>query len=280
MYLKIKKNKNIEFTSKPTIEKESSIAKSLKTQLEVYKTQNYHKLTKIIEPYGFLYSPIHSNDVTISHLIKDRLFFEFFEICTNIQFDEELTIFSTNSIFNDFLTYKKIPYTVSDVNYNFCFFDIDTPKREIIERVTNQSNNGKTIIKTKCSNQSIELVYFLSTVYNVILFRPKITTDSYMFIVCQKYQNNYQTIDYNINIYDKIPLYFVNNINDFYTIIQQRVLYFQSQLVFYLLHENNEKIKEIKNKNIANTITWCELYGIPYNNIKINIFSEEITLVV
>ena len=71
----------------------------------------------------------------------------------------------------------------------------------------------------------------------------------------------------------------MNNINEFYTIIQQRILYFQSQLVFYSLHENNEKIKEIKNKNITNTIKWCEIYGIPYNNIKINIFSDEIKLI-
>lgn len=277
MYLDIKKNKNVTFNSTPTIETESPLIQCMLSQIEMYKTKNYDKLTKIVEPYGFLYSSIQPC-LSISHIVKDRLFFEFFEIFTNLQLDKA-RVFSTNDNFTDFLTYKSIEYTI-DQKYTLGYFDIHLPKKEILDSIiNNQIENGTSIIKANCCVQTVELIYFLSTMYDVILFRPKITIDNYLFIICQGYQNTYLNIDTNIHIYDKIPLYVMNNINEFYTIIQQRILYFQSQIVFYSLHENNEKIKEIKNKNITNTIKWCELYGIPYNNIKINIFSDEIKLI-
>jgi len=280
MYLNIKKNKNIIFDHSHSVsETNQPLTKSMLLQLEMYKTENYYKLIKILEPYGFLYSTTHLCDFSISHIVKDRLFFEFFEIFVNVQLNETTNVFSTNDIFLDFLTYKSFKYTF-DEKCNLCFFDIHMTKKEIITSIVKkQSDNGTSIIKAFCNNQTTELVYFLSTMYDVILFRPKITIDNYVFIICQNYQNTYLEINDDINLYDKIPLYIMNNINEFYTIIQQRVLYLQSQIVFYSLHENNEKIKEIKNKNISNTIKWCELYGIPYNNIKINIFSDEIKLI-
>ena len=281
------KNKNIQFDFKDNlfVELESPIEKSLSLQLETYKTMNYPLLVKIIDPYGFLYSNIEPHNFSISKLNQDRLFYEFFEIFANIPLDNIFFIgnFSKNNSLVDYFLYKEFLFECK-TKCDLCFFDIDVEKNDVIKMISEfQNNNGTSIIKIECSKKHSDLIYFLTTIFeNVSLFRPKIVSDNYFYIVCQKYNNTYNVNyikGFAMGIHKKIPLYFLNIINEYYSIIEQRTFFYKSQVIFYSLHENNEKLKELKNKNIQNSIKWCETYGVPHNNIKINMFSEKIIMI-
>lgn len=280
------KNNNIkfEFIHEPVKELISPIDELLNLQINTYKTENYSKITKIIEPYGFLYSTIYPHNFSISKLRQGRLFYEFFEIFSHVPLDNIFFIgnFSKNECLIDYFLFKDIAFQCN-TRCDLCFFE-DIEKNEIIKTISEvQNKNGTTIIKLKSSKENVDLLYFLTTIYeNVLLFRPKILVDNYLYIICQRYNNTYDTNflrGFKLGIYKKIPLYFLNIANEYYTIIDQQFLFYKSQVVFYSLHENNEKIKEIKNKNIINSIKWCEMHGIPHNNIKINIFSDKVTMI-
>lgn len=283
MYM-FSKNKNIkfDFTYDCTNEKISPINKTLDLQINAYKNENYYLLLKILEPFGFLYSNIYPYNFSISKLNEDVLFYEFFEVFQQISLENIFFIgnFSKNTCLINYFLYKKIPFECK-TNCDLCFFDIDIEPVQIIKTISEiQNKNGTSIIKIGCSKKNIELLYFLTTIYeNVLLFRPKIIIDENLYIICQNYNNTYDInfiAGFSMGIYKKIPLYFLNIINEYYSIIEQRFYYYKSQVIFYSLHENNVKIKEIKNKNINNSIKWCEKYDIPFNNIKINMFSDKV----
>lgn len=277
------KNNNIkfDFTYHCTEEIISPINKTLNLQIDAYKKENYALLLKMLEPYGFLYSNIHPYNFSISKLNERVLFYELFEVFQNVSLENIFSIgnFSKNTCLINYFLYKKFPYEFK-INCDLCFFDLNEPIY-IIKTISEvQNKNGTSIIKIKCSKKNIELLYFLTTIYeNVLLFRPKIIIDEHLYIICQNYNNTYDVdfvTGFSMGIYKKIPLYFLNIVNEYYSIIEQRFYYYKTQAIFYSLHENNEKIKEIRNKNISNSIKWCEKYGVPFNNIKINMFSEKV----
>lgn len=286
MYVFLKNNNiHFNFNHDHFIEFESPIDNSLTLQLETYKTKNYPLLVKILDPHGFLYSNIEPHNFSISKLNKDLLFYEFFEIFANVTLDNIFFIgnFSKNNSLIDYFLYKEFLFECK-TKCDLCFFDIDVEKNDILKMISEfQNNNGTSIIKIECLKKHSDLVYFLTTIFeNVSLFRPKILTDNYFYIICQNYNNTY-TVNFikgfEFGIHEKIPLYFLNIINEYCSIIEQRCLFYKSQIIFYSLHENNEKLKELKNKNIQNSIKWCETYGVPHNNIRINMFSDKITMI-
>lgn len=285
MYVFLKSNNiRFDFVDDHVIEVISPIDKLMNLQIKTYKTENYYKLSKIIEPCGFLYSNIYPHNFSISKLNEQRLFYEFFEIFSQITLDNIFFIgnFSENKCLINYFLYKGLSFECGR-KCDLCFFE-DMEKNEIIKTISEvQNKNGTSIIKLKSSRMNIDLLYFLTTIYeNVLLFRPKIIIDDYLYIICQRYNNTYEVdfiTGFKLGFHKKIPLYFLNIVNEYYAIIEQRFLFYKSQLIFYSLHENNEKIKEIKNKNITNSIKWCEMYGIPHNNIKINIFSDKVTMI-
>jgi len=276
------KNNNIvfDFVDEPIPEILSPVNKTLDLQINTYKTKNYDLLVKIIEPCGFLYSKIYPHDFSISRLNKDCLFYEFFEIFANISLDNVFSIgnFSKNTSLIDYFLYNCFLFKLN-TTCDLCFFE-NVEKNEIIETISKvQNKNGMAIIKIDSKNA--DLIYFLTTIYeNVSLFCSKIALDH--FIICQNYNNTYNVnyiSGFKMGIHKKIPLYFLNIINEYYCIIDQRIFFNKSQIIFYSLYENSEKIKEIKNKNIINSIKWCQTYGIPHHNIKINMFSDKITVI-
>ena len=285
MYVFVKNNNiKFDFIKEDVKEIISPIDKTLNLQLNAYKNEDYHLLLKTLEPYGFLYSNIYPYNFSISKLNQDCLFYEFFEIFQHISLENIFFIgnFSKNTSLINYFLYKKILFECS-TKCDLCFFDLEEPL-QILKTISEvQTKNGTSIIKMKPSNKNTELVYFLTTIYeNVTLFHPKIIIDEHIYIICQKYNNTYDVnfiTGFNMGIYKKIPLYFLNIINEYYSIIEQRFYYYKSQVIFYSLHEKNEKIKEIKNKNINNSIKWCETYGVPFHNIKINMFSDKIIVI-
>jgi hypothetical protein len=280
------KNKNIKFDFVHDYAKEvlSPINKTLNSQITAYKKENYHLLLKTLEPYGFLYSNIHPHNFSISKLNQDVLFYEFFEIFQHITLEHfSIGNFSKNACLINYFLFKQIQFEFN-VKCDLCFFDLEVEPSQIIKTISEvQNKNGTSIVRIKRSNKNIELIYFLTTIYeNVSLFRPKITIDEYLYVICRNYNNTYDVnfiTGFNMGIYKKIPLYFLNIVNEYYSIIEQRFYYHKSQVIFYSLHEHNEKIKEIKNKNIDNSIRWCETYGVPFNNIKINMFSGKVIVI-
>lgn len=276
------KNNNItfDFIEEHTIEVLSPVNKILDLQINAYKTKNYDLLVKIIEPCGFLYSKIYPHDFSISRLNKDRLFYDFFEIFANISLDFFfIGNFSKNTSLFDYFSYKGVSINCDNAKCDLCFFE-NVEKNEIIKTISEvQNKNGIAIIKIDTKNA--DLIYFLTTIYETVsLFCSKIALDH--FIICQNYKNTYSVnfMDgFKMGIHKKIPLYFLNIIDEYYSIVDQKHFFNKSQIIFYSLHENNEKIKEIKNKNIINSIKWCETYGVPHNNIKINMFSDKITII-
>jgi hypothetical protein len=278
------KNNNIKFDFVEEYVKEiiSPVNKTLNLQINAYKKENYHLLLNTLEPYGFLYSNIYPYNFSISKLNQDCLFYEFFEIFQHISLENIFFIgnFSKNMSLINYFLYKKKMFECK-INCDLCFFDLDVEPEKIVKTISEvQNKNGTSIIKIKRSNKNTELIYFLTTIYeNVLLFRPKIIIDEHLYIICQKYNNTYEVnfiTGFSMGIYKKIPLYFLNIINEYYSIIEQRLYYYKSQVIFYSLHDNDEKIRGIKNKNINNSIKWCETYGVPFNNIKINIFSDKV----
>jgi len=280
------KNNNIKFDFVHDYAKEtlSPINKTLNLQISAYKNENYQFLLKTLEPYGFLYSNIHPHNFSISKLNQDVLFYEFFEIFQHISLEHfSIGNFSKNASLINYFLFKQIHFEFN-VKCDLCFFDLEMEPSQIIKTISEvQNKNGTSIVRMKRSNKNIELIYFLTTIYeNVSLFRPKITIDEYLYVICRNYNNTYDVnfiAGFNMGIYKKIPLYFLNIVNEYYSIIEQRFYYHKSQVIFYSLHEHNEKIKEIKNKNIVNSIRWCETYGIPFNNIKINMFSDKVIVI-
>lgn len=132
---------------------------------------------------------------------------------------------------------------------------------------------------------SLDLLFLLANLYDqVSIIKPNTSrfANSEKYVVCKGFRNS-NTLDtvkqfYKIlqhqepiigSLFDfELPYLFTNKIEEFNAILgQQQIDTIVSTI--YLIDNNNkyDKIEHMKKKNIQKCITWCQKFGIPYNNI-------------
>ena len=171
-----------------------------------------------------------------------------------------------------------------------------------------QSNNGSCIIKLDNIFYKIivDVIFILSAVYDkVYLIKPSLSNISKgeRFLVCKNFNfgaivnsnllvqveerlsqrlinySNSSGIDKNIHsiLYNEIPYYFLNKIEESNSIIGQQQLESWDQIINIFKNKNkDEKIESLKRNHIQKCIQWCEKNQIPHNKFtdKINIFLQ------
>jgi len=131
---------------------------------------------------------------------------------------------------------------------------------------------------------SLDLLFLLANLYDqVSIIKPNTSryANSEKYVVCKGFRGT-TTLEivkqfYKIlqqpepivgSLFDfELPYLFTNKIEEFNAIIgQQQIDTIVSTI--YLIDNNNkyDKIEHMKKKNIQKCITWCQKYGIPYNN--------------
>ena len=234
----------------------------------------------------------------ISKLNKSTIFYELIEILHHIKFHNYKNIcdFSSLGVFKELVDYK-----FSKCKYKHClniesftppkvdlfFFDAEITRRYLFFIIyvlfNNQNNNGSCIIRMKTKN--IEFIYLLTTLFEKTnICKPDVMThdNESFYVICQNYNNTY---DYDLgkyiiqnmemNIYTGIPCYFINIMNEIFTLIRQKYLFHKKNVLFFKCLDLC-KLERLKNKNICDCIKWCQTYDIPYNIVKINIFNDKI----
>jgi 23S rRNA U2552 (ribose-2'-O)-methylase RlmE/FtsJ len=132
---------------------------------------------------------------------------------------------------------------------------------------------------------SLDLLFLLANLYDqVTIIKPNTSrfANSEKYVVCKGFRNSntFEIVKqfYKIlqtqepivgSLFDfGLAYLFTNKIEEFNAIIgQQQIDTIVSTI--YLIDNNNkyDKIEHMKKKNIQKCITWCQKYGIPYNNI-------------
>jgi hypothetical protein len=170
-----------------------------------------------------------------------------------------------------------------------------------------QSNNGSCIIKLDNIFYKIivDVIFILSCVYDkVFLIKPSLSNISKgeRFLVCKNlnyisimnsnllvqleevlrqrlinYSNSLSNKNIHSILYNEIPYYFLNKIEESNSIIGQQQLESWGQIINIFKNKNkDEKIESLKRNHIQKCIQWCEKNQIPHNKFtdKINIFLQ------
>jgi len=154
-----------------------------------------------------------------------------------------------------------------------------------------QKKGGNFVIKffDTFTKSSVDMIYFLSMVYNKVYFvKPNTSryTNSEKYIVCKDFRidNRDKIVLKLIEIMDSfnknedmfieklftmdIPYYFVNKMEEYNAIVGQH----QIENIFATLsminnNKYNNHFYEMKNIHIQKCIGWCKKYKLPYNKI-------------
>ena len=172
-----------------------------------------------------------------------------------------------------------------------------------------QNKNGISILKIDKTfyKPVLDILYLLTSLYeNVYIVKPNtsniITTEKY--IVCKNFILTNEKIDlYNKNynilfsflinfqknnsqyknkiikniIQNKIPIYFMNKIDEINIIIgQQQIIYLNKIINLLKKKKNNEKLEIIIKTNIQKSIYWCKKNKIPYNTLFDHILNDNV----
>jgi hypothetical protein len=162
------------------------------------------------------------------------------------------------------------------------------------------NKNGSIIIKLNDLTQksTIDVLYILNNMFDKIsLTKPLLSNilTNENFVICKNFIGTHvslyltaiepialkiinNTIQDNkiISILqNKIPILFLNKIEEYNAIFGQQQLESKDQLISIINNKNRyDKIESLKRNNIQKGIIWCEKYQIPHNKFsdKINIF--------
>jgi len=170
-----------------------------------------------------------------------------------------------------------------------------------------QTNNGSCIIKLDNIFYKIiiDVIFILSGVYDkVYLIKPSLSNISKgeRYLVCKNFNHSSivnsklliqideqlkeRLIKYAFSsnemkiysiLYNEIPYYFLNKIEESNSIIGQQQLESWDQIINIFKNKNkDEKIESLKRNHIQKCIQWCEKNQIPHNKFidKINIFLQ------
>ena len=172
---------------------------------------------------------------------------------------------------------------------------------QIAFAIAMQKKGGNFVVKffDIFTKASIDMVYFLSMVYNqVYIVKPNTSryTNSEKYIVCKDFRidNRNKIVLKMIDIINSfsanetcfiekifsndIPYYYVNKIEEYNAIIgQQQIEYIFSTLSMINNNKYNH-FNEIKNIHIQKCIGWCKKFKLPYNKISnygMNLFNSQ-----
>jgi hypothetical protein len=162
------------------------------------------------------------------------------------------------------------------------------------------NKNGSIIIKLNdlTDKATIDALYILNNMFDKIsLTKPLLSNilTNENFVICKNFIGNHASLYLtaiepialkiiNNTIQDnkiisilknKIPILFLNKIEEYNAIFGQQQLESKDQLISIINNKNRyDKIESLKRNNIQKGIIWCEKYQIPHNKFsdKINIF--------
>lgn len=269
----------------------------------------------LLNSYHFLYEQTFDNsEHCVSKLnFKSSFFYEFMEINThinyNIYFNVPISLFVDMDSYSDdiiesikYSYTKDIEFTINKITdksqkFNIIILDKNTSKNsasDIYQKIYLTANklvkNGILIMKIDnlFDKVIIDGIYILSRLFDKIsLFRPN-TLPCFNFekyIICKGFLDdkkiNLQYNDnFNINSFlvNKIPVFFLNKINDINIITGQKILENYVTSINTRLNLDETKIKLFNKISIEKCIVWCEKYKIPCNKFKekINIFINNV----
>lgn len=282
MYYTFSKNKNVFF-------KKSDLPS---TNLVITNSEDQE-----LNTYYYIYTKLTNQNFSVSKLKKTQLFYELIELFSHIQFINNFKYinigdFSNTDCFKQFAEYKitKFNYYLNSfdnkplLKFDLLFFNLcsDNYLFYIIYLICNyQNKNGYTIIKM--NNKNIHFLYLLTSLFTkTIICRPAVMSNNEdYYIICQKFNNTYdydigQTVLENVDgITCNIPYHFINYINEIFVMIKHQYVLFKKNEIF-LKNLNEEKMENVKNKNIYNCIKWCEDHDIPCNPVKNNVFNDKL----
>ncbi len=199
--------------------------------------------------------------------------------------------------------YKNVNDAYNNLNkFSFIFIETDNSNyltsliESLLVILKNQTYGGNAIIKVSdfFYKPVVDALYFLSSLYDkVYICKPNTNNISSFdrYIVCNNFKNNERSdlhLKFNylkllvfikkldnkniVEILDfNIPYYFKNKIDDLNIIIGQQQIDSLDYIVNLYKNKNNEdKIENIKKKNIEKSVSWCEKYKIPFNKFTEN----------
>lgn len=240
-----------------------------------------------LNTYYHIYSNVKNQNFSISKLNKTLKFYELIELFSNLHINNFKNIrigdFSNTDCFKQFVEYKmsNCTYSIDEGSdfFDLIFFDLYADPLHIIYTICKrQYKNGNTIIKL--NNKNLDLLYLLTTLFTkTIVCRPVVMSNGSedYYIICQKYNNTYDykiedSISENSGIACNIPIHFINYANEIFVLLKQQFMVYKKN-IFFIKISNDEKKENTINKNIHDCVKWCESYDIPYNEVKINIFT-------
>jgi len=271
MFYKISKHKNINLKISDTHKKKREFVECLED----------------INTYYYIYSKIPNYNFFISKLDKPQMFYELVELFSTIYLDfKTIGDFSNSKCFYDFIHFKFTSFNYLEMDLSstekidLLFFDLTSGNEwSVIPMCKNINKNGHSVIKIKYSEQVLEIIYVLSTIFEkTIITRPNVmSANECIYLICQNYNNTYvndlgefviENLE-NLSIYENIPCHFINYMNEISAHLKQQILYYKKN-IFYI---DEEKTERMRTKNIMYCMKWCETFNIPYN--KINIFNDK-----
>ena len=263
-----------------------------------HKTNIFYDLLEIFNNLNIFEHFKHINNLKILHISPNY-----------IDSVDCLKIFREEQIEDEHIFYKNINDAYNDLNkFNFIFFETDneTYLTSVIESLLiilkNQADNGTAIIKISnvFYKPVVDALYLLSSLYDkVYMCKPNTNNISSFdrYIVCSNLKINKQPQPHlhlhlkfnylkllvfikkldNKNILEildfKIPYYFKNKIDDLNIILGQQQIDSLDYIVNLYKNKNksnDDKIENIKKKNIEKSVSWCEKYKIPFNKFTEN----------
>lgn len=268
---------------------------------------SYADIIQFVNPYEYIFSPCPRTQAPVCSLKpKSNLYYELSEVFDLI----DITIPNTNGFIKcDFpddvinSVHQKYPTMVfhSNSQYGFVYHEIkysmgrihhDNELVTVLTTLLNsQSDNGVAIIKATFlfHRPVLDVVYILSSMYEkVYIVKPNtanaLSNDKY--IVCitkipntELNEMNYKTLLKNQQrlhslVGHKLPLTFINRMNDINVIIGQRQLeYYDKALTIASSINKYELIHNIILKNTQKCAAFCEKMGLPY--VKTNMFLDK-----
>jgi hypothetical protein len=273
-----------------------------------------NSLQNAVNPYTFLYSVVDETNLSVSKINStEENFFSFLEILHLFGLFEKynsvkvrLLINCNDSYYSNIIDKLKPEKccrlntlkgeTVEGGLYNILYFETTSKEMYLNELLSilfyincYQEKDGDCIIKidTLYHTPILQMVYFLTSMFeNVYIIKPHVSFifNDDRYLVCKQFIRNVPSFTMpdeskvSSMINEKLPVYFLNKIEDSNIIIGHTQLEYYDQLVNIIKHKNpNEKIETIRKNNIQKCILWCEKLNIPCNKFidKLNIFLNQ-----
>jgi hypothetical protein len=271
---------------------------------------SYSDIIQFVNPYEYIFSPCPQTNKSVCTLqTATSLYCELTEVFdlvdVNITNPSCLIISeSRDDIMKCIKNKYPLMITSRDIKlqYGFVFHEVkhntslDNYLTDMVKALmillNSQSDNGTAIIKAHYlfHRPVLDIIYTLSSMYEKVYIVKPNTSNAMShdkYIVCinkipnkELYATNYDILLSKsscrlFSLLDhKLPLTFINKINDINVILGQRQLEYLDQALTIMSSVNKyEVINSIVSKNVQKSAVMCEKLGLPY--VKTNMFLEK-----